>query len=466
MVVGVSRVAAIRNFVKFKWGVIKEINSTEFNFKPRVEQLFETLVVEVCQPIFGEDWRDLVESAFDYKKWLGEFVSRNSHSPLGFKLDVLDKHLLHLIEQSSLPNLKNWEEFCRKHLSGYDLTKALLTIATRVKNIDKRHSLELVQEAINSNKDFFYTYGSQATTPLLNLLFELDVHRAKEALLNGFNHQYKQYPMEIIYHLDQVLEYADYFVGPEIYGFIYEEYEQYNVRLVEGLTKKETNYAGLEGFETEGPFEAAIVQYLLRLFDYPEVEVRRLALASLFDFIKSDNRLLSVGFNLSIAAQENVVEHFLSLVYSLALHDYNLVLAHKESLLAYVEIPHFNIRQSVKEILMYCVEQGGAFTLGELRKLEAINAKPQLTIPTVIEGALRRGRKFIPCSYQTELMRQLFLHHPDDNIADKIYTRLLQLGWSSTTGIEQEGEVLRAHNINVNFDAIEINGPYFQAVQK
>jgi hypothetical protein len=272
--------------------------------------------------------------------------------------------------------------------------------------------------------------------------------------------------MEIIYYLDQVLEYADYFVGPEIYEFIYEEYEQYNVRLVEGLTKKETNYAWLEGFETEGPFEVAVVQYLLRLFDYPEVEVRRLAMASLFDLIKSDNRLLSVGFNLSIAAEENVIEHFLSLVYSLALHDYNLVLAHKEPLLAYIETPHFNIRQSVKEVLMYCVEQGGAFTLGELRKLESVNAKPQLTIPTVIEGALRRGRKFIPCPYQTELMRQLFLHHPDDNVADKIYTRLLQLGWSSTTGIEQEGVVLRAHNINDNFDAIEINGPYFQAVQK
>lgn len=466
MVVGASRVAAIRNFIRFKWGVIKEVNATEFNFKLRVEQLFETLMVEVCQPIFGEDWRNLVEGAFDYKKWLGEFVSRNSHTPLGFKLDVLDKHLPHLIEQSSLPNLRNWEEFCRKHLSGYDLTKALLTIATRVKNIDKRHSLELLQEAINSNKDFFYTYGSQATTPLLNLLFELDVHRAKEALLNGFNHQYKQYPMEIIYHLDQVLEYADYFVGPEIYEFIYEEYEQYNVQLVEGLTKKETNYAWLEGFETEGPFEVAVVQYLLRLFDYPEVEVRRLALASLFDLIKSDNRLLSVGLNLSIAAQENVIEHFLSLVYSLALRDYNLVLADKESLLAYVETPHFNVKQSVKEVLMYCVEQGGTLTPWELRKLEAVNAKPQITVPAAVEGVLRREGRFIPYPYQKELIGQLSLHHPDDNLVDKINTRLLQLGWISTNRVEQESAVHRAHNINSNFDVIEINGPYFQAVQK
>jgi hypothetical protein len=101
-----------------------------------------------------------------------------------------------------------------------------------------------------------------------------------------------------------------------------------------------------------------------------------------------------------------------------------------------------------------------------MRKLEITNIKPQLMIPSIIEGTLQKGRKFIPCSYQTNVLHELFTHHTDDNLTDKVYTRLLQLGWTSTSWMQQESAVHRAHNINTNFDTIEINGPYFQAVQK
>jgi hypothetical protein len=464
--VEISPLTNIRYFVEFKRGVLGLRGQSEFEYKRQVEQLFETLLVNVCQPLLGEEWHDLVEGKFDYKEWLNKFTERTYRPILGFRLDVLDKRLPQLVEQSSLANLRNWEEFCRHHLFGYDLTTALLSIAIRIKNIDKNHSLELLQEAFNSNKDFFYDYGRRATNPFLNLLFELDPQRAKEVLLDGFSHQYRQNPKDIIYHLDQVLEYADCFGEPEIYEFTYTEYEEYNARLAEGLTKKETDLEWIEEFKPEQHFEFAVVQYLLRLFNYPEVEIRKLSLASLFDLIKFDNRLLSAAFTYCQAAQENVKEHFLSLVYSIALYDHSLVFTFKDHLFASLETPHFNIRQSAKEILLYCVERGSALTRGEMRKLEITNVKPQLMIPSVIEGTLQKGRKFIPCSYQTNVLHELFTYHADDNLTDKVYTRLLQLGWTSTSWMQQESAVHRAHNINANFDTIEINGPYFQAVQK
>lgn len=379
---------------------------------------------------------------------------------------MLDNNLLQLIKQSSLSNLSNWESFCRERLFSYELTKALLTIAQRIKKIDKNHSLELLYEAWNTNKDFFYMDGSETTNPYLNLLFELDVEKAKETLLEGFSHQYRRFPKDIVYHLDQILEYADFFAESEIYEFTYTEYERYNAKLTEGLIKKETDFEWIENFESDQSFEVSVVGYLLRLFDYPEIEIRKLSLSSLFDLIKANPALLSIALKFGQTANENITEHLLSLVYSVALYDYNLVLNHKEELSTFFETLHFNIRQTAKEILLYCFEQVGELDAGEMRKLEIVNAKPQLLVSSIAEGTLQKWRRCTPSAYQTTVLYKLHTLHSEDNFKDKVFTKLLQLGWTSDSWIKEESSVHRAHNINTNFDTIEINGPYFNKVQK
>jgi NACHT domain len=461
-----NRYASIRRFAKFTLTVLGLQSVSEFKFKLELEQLFEGLLKEVCAPIFGDNWLKLIENNFDYREWLSKFAQRTYRPIYWFNHEVLDNNLLQLIEQSSLSNLSNWEVFCREHLSRYELTKALLTIAQRIKKINKKHSLALLHEAWNTNKDFFYMEGSETTNPYLNLLFELDAQKAKETLLEGFSHQYRRFPKDIVYHLDQILDHAHFFAESEIYEFIYTEYEQYNVKLTEGLVKKETNFEWIENFEAGQPFEASVVQYLLRLFDYPEVEIRKLSLSSLFDLIKANPALISIALKFGQTANENVTEHLLSLVYSVAIYDYNLVISHKKGLFTFLDTPHFNIRQTAKEILLHCAEQGGELDAWEICKLEIINVRPELIVSSLEEGVLQKGKRFIPSSYQTKLMHQLFVHHQDSNIQDKIYTKLLQLGWSSDSWMEKESAVHRAHNINTNFDTIEINGPYFKCVQK
>jgi hypothetical protein len=56
--------------------------------------------------------------------------------------------------------------------------------------------------------------------------------------------------------------------------------------------------------------------------------------------------------------QADIREHTLSLIFSLALTDPASVVANKQPLLRMLEILHFNVRQTVKEILLYCVRRG------------------------------------------------------------------------------------------------------------
>jgi hypothetical protein len=94
------------------------------------------------------------------------------------------------------------------------------------------------------------------------------------------------------------------------------------------------------------------------------------------------------------------------------------------------------------------------------------NKQPQVLLTTLAEGELQKARKFISSRYQSELMSKLHDYQGSNNIFDRLYTRLVYMGWNSRDGMEQETATHRRHNINTNFDVIEINGPYFQATQE
>src|SRR6185369_7345681 len=95
-----------------------------------------------------------------------------------------------------------------------------------------------------------------------------------------------------------------------------------------------------------------------------------------------------------------------------------------------------------------------------------INVMPQIFRPSVQPGVLKEGRRFIPSSYQSRLLRDLYATHRGDEFTEKIYTSLTNHGWTTQSGMDQESTTHRRHNINSNFDNIEIDGPYFAAVQE
>lgn len=380
---------------------------------------------------------------------------------------VIEKYMAPLIKTSPFTHDRKYEQFCKQWFSGNELGQTLVAIARRMKKVDPAYTQALLIDAWKARQNFFYLYGAQATGEFFDIFFEVNVPRAKELLLESFYYQHQQYPREIINNLDQIIEYADYFEKPDVYEYLYDLFERYNIRLTEGLSEKEVDYAWVENYDHSLSFEQAIIHYLIQLFDYPQVEIRKLALRSLYQLILHDSTLISNITSTYSTQNENIKEHLLSLLFSVTIHQPDLLAEQKQLLLSFLNEQHFNIKAQIKEMLLYYAENGGQLEQHELDKLGSVNTYPHIVVPSLIEEGIQRGRNFIPTPYQVSLLEQLqdFQETRQDAV-DKVYSRLLRYGWTTQSGLAVEQATRREHNINSNFDTIEINGPYFQAVQK
>jgi len=395
----------------------------------------------------------LLEKAFKGRTYLGSVA--------------LEKCMLPLIETSPLAQVKRYEQFCKETFSGYELRQTLVAIAKRMKRVDPIYSQSLLMDAWKTQQNFFYVYGAQATSEFFNIFFEVNVSRAKELRLNSFFYQHKQYPREIINNLDQIIEFTDYFEKQDVYEYLYDIFERYNVRLTEGLSVKEVDYAWIENYDHSLSFEQAIIHYLIQLFDYPQVEIRKLALRSRYQLILHDSTLISSITGLCVTQNENIKEHLLSLLFSVTIHQPGLLTGQKQLLLNLLNEQHFNIKAQVKDMLLYYAERGGNLEQHEIDKLGSVNTYPLIFVPSLIEEGIQRGKRFIPTTYHASLLKQLqdFQETKQDAI-ERVYSRILRYGWTTESGLAVEQATRREHNINTNFDTIEINGPYFQDVQK
>jgi hypothetical protein len=136
-------------------------------------------------------------------------------------------------------------------------------------------------------------------------------------------------------------------------------------------------------------------------------------------------------------------------------------------LLGFLNEQHFNIKAQVKDMLLYYAKRGGNLEQYEIDRLGSVNTYPHIFVPTLTEEGLQRGERFIPAPYQASLLKQLEdLQETKQDAIERVYSRLLRYGWTTQSGLAVEQATRREHNINTNFDTIEINGPYFQDVQK
>ncbi|HEU5380704.1 MAG TPA: hypothetical protein VFV38_35220, partial [Ktedonobacteraceae bacterium] len=380
---------------------------------------------------------------------------------------VVEKYMVPLIESSPLTHIEKYEPFCRQWFSSYELRQTLVALAKRIKKVKPTDSQALLMDAWKAQQNFFYSYGAQATDEFFTILFEVNVPRAKELLLHSFYYQHQQYPREIINNLDQIIEFADYFEKPDVYEYVYEVFERYNIRLTEGLSVKKVGYAWIENYDHSLSFEEAIIHYLIQLFDYPQVEIRKLALHSLYQLILHDSTLISRIAGLYATQNENIKEHLLSLLFLVTIYQPGLLTEQKQLLLSLLNEQHFAIKAQIKDMLLYYAEQGGKLEQHELDKLRGVNTYPHIFIPSLIEEGVQRGRNFIPTSYQASLLERLQdAQETKHDAVDRVYSRLLRYGWTTQSGLAVEQATRREHNINTNFDPIEIYGPYFQDVQK
>ena len=462
--VGEVAFSIARQYAQFKKDLLFLPVNDRVGYAVQVTALFERLVSNIGALVPETGWDNYVQNSFDLEQWLGRFTSR-SFSDYWFRREVLHEYIIRLVEQSSLKNLTRWEQFCRTWLDHYDLTKALTAIAKRLRTLNPSHCYDLLTGAWTEVNDLFY-YSRDSAIDLLGLLFEIDPEKAKGFLLESFYHQYRKYGHQIVYKLGLIVEFADQLGDEDISEYLYQQYEIHNEHLAQGLAPKDLDYQWVAEYTSSLSFEDATILYLVRLFDRPEVEIRKLALRALYDLIEQDTVVLTKVLDFCRDTSDNAIEHVLSLVFSVAIADPSLVMPHKGRLFECLEQPHFSIKQTAKEILLYCLDHGMELELWEIDKIAAVNRCPHVHLPILVEGELREARPFLPSKYQSQLVYKLYDYQGNDEVIKKLYTRVLRLCWDADSGMRREGEVHRRHNINTNFDNIEINGPYFQVVQK
>lgn len=451
-----------RRYFQLRNEILELQNTGDHHYNIAVTELFSKFIRDI-ENIITPNMAKTVKDLFDYEGFLAKFIIETKGSDYWFKNRVLDPNINSFIQKEHFINLKKWEDFCIKWLSGDDLGRSLQVLAKRFKKLDPKHCKALLIQAWEANKEFFYS-GNRASEAL-RLLFEVDQENAKEILLYSFFEQYKVYSSGLIYYLDSVIEFSGYFKEKDIHENIYNYYEKYNQLLAEGLSEKEVDFNWVNDFVSSIGFEDAVVKYLIRLLDYPQVEIRKLSMNSLYSLILLDSEIILRILKFSANQSENIKEHILNLFFTVSLINPKLVTGQKKMIFQLFEMPHFNIKQSVKELLFYCQKQGEMFEPWEIDRLKSANIAPKLILPS-IEGNIKKGRRFIPSRYQSDLMYKMHQYNKNDDLMDKVYTYILNLGWDIKIGMDMEGATHREHNINTNFDLIEINGPYFSIVQK
>src|SRR4030095_1536902 len=130
----------------------------------------------------------------------------------------------------------------------------------------------------------------------------------------------------------------------------------------------------------------------------------------------------------------------------LAVENHNHVMPHKDFLFSAFQTQHFNIRQLAKEILLFCLSKGAQMDEGELQRIGMINVMPKILRQSVQPGVLKEGRRFIPSSYQTQLLRELYTTHHADDLTEKVHTSLINRGWVVRSAMDQESATHRRHN--------------------
>lgn len=457
----------VRYFRSFQ-NVVSSLDEDSESLHAReLRRLMDGLVEDLALAVEYSAWPDYVLSHIDLDALMLDLASKTWRCEYWFHQKAITPHIQRLLSESSPATLRRWEVFCKEHLSGHEFTEALLAIARRLAVAAPEEAIRLLEKAWDGNKEFFYLSGKERLYSFFDLFFNLDAGRAKRLLLCSFYESYRtKYEAELIYRLDYLTRYAAHYVDAPSADALYELHARYNARLVEGLAEPEQDYAWVAGFTPSMSPKQSVVAYLVGLFDYPEIEVRKLAIDSLAWLVRRDAETIEHVINRSETSSPNIKQHVIMLMHGNAIRDPALVERFKGSLLRWAGIPHFSLRQTIKELLLWAHERCPFLTEEEHLQTEGINVPSLILVPEILTPPPPRARNFVPSSHLVSVLREASIVSEDNDLADRLYERIVRKGWTAESGLEAEGAVRRGHNINTNFDTIEINGPYYQTADE
>lgn len=367
---------------------------------------------------------------------------------------ILSKPFTHMAE---------CESAAREQLSGRELAHALFLVAERSATLSPETAVSLLDDAWESNALHFHLDDEDWLQKFFELCFSLDPTKARQLLLQSFRDTYSSFPSEIIYRLDQLLPFAKYFADQPTPNQLFRLYDAYSLRLVEGLPASPVDLSWVAQFEEKRNPSTATVAYLVDLFDYPQVEVRKLALQALVWLATRLPEVLDIVLPLCDEATNNSKEHAVLLLSALSREIRALAVKQKTTLLHWAEELHFNLRQSIKELFLNVNKRVGGFTDDELTVIRNLNTVPTIADFKFIDLPKSLASHFVPSPYLTTLLYALESTAGLDDAVERVLMELSESGWAVEEGMDVARDVHQRHNINTNFDTIEVVDAYSQA---
>lgn len=441
----------------FEQRVLEVLDGSDEDQKDLIDNQLQTTAAEFAIAVGRSHSDRNVKGAFDVDMWLEQL---QRFGGVSFDVERELKQLLPgWIRNAAYKELNSWLEFGRSRLSSEVLARLLIELAKRKKVSRPTEAFSLVEEARVCIADFFFEY-TELSYEIAHLAIALEPFAGRKMVLNGFIHHLSRYPTMLIFRLPRLIT----LMGEEgLDGVeLYRAWAMHNRRLTAGLVPKETAIRWLDAPEDD--LDGEVLRYLLSLFQYPEVDIRLLSVeAVVWLLVARPNLIPRIREQWLEFSDAGTREHVVSVFHSLNAIRPDLIDEWASWLVQVAEAEaHLNIRLAVASAVCDC---GMVDSICE-------KAKGTLMVPRVLRpltpallGVQQDGVSLPP--YPGWLVQLFSEGASDEQIYEDEIARLLHERYPDVSmGLENDLVVHRRHNINTNFDSLEISPAFTEACRE
>ena len=394
------------------------------------------------------------------EEWLDSFVSVG---PVPYKIQrMLENRLPQWISTALVEDLDKWEDFCHRRCTNDTSATGLLALAERRLRIapDRAvNNLIAAGESISGSLSH-----EDIVRRICTKLLDLDQDKGVEFLFESFREQYERLPESIILYLRHLLDFADK-LEPFNKVRLYEIWSVHNQYLATGLSEKAVDLSWLQD-PSPPDFQQACLKYLVRLFDYPVIDVRLLALDELFRLTTERPEIIMDILNSWSGLNDGQKEYIALLVFSISLHETALA---EQCLPRLIELgqqeQHRNLRVMIAEAVENAATNGADFDPETLANARGLKGLPQIVVPRGPAMYWQGWGSVRLPPYLSWSIDVIAKETSPEDLEEQTQAILSQLYPHPENGYDEESAVHREYNINSNFDNIEIGGPYDSAVR-
>jgi len=460
----------IRNYLELK-NKILDLNSSKFLKSAELKEFFDIFVTKTNALFPDNALQKFIAKDFEKDKWIENILRFiNEHRSYVFSNVISEENLLKIIQEVSILHSDNLLTFINKRASGKTRSSAKLIIANRLIAIDPAMAKKILSEVAEDGSLGLLFSSKNDSNKLgfdfVNTIFKIDKEFGKKFLLKSYISQYGEYGNSLIARLDELVKYREHFEDKNVVEIYYESNLQYNRELSFGLPEKKGSYDYILEHKETLSFAEITIKYLVKFFNHPVVKIRELTLQSVFDLVIENEEYLKEVFKYGVTnGSNNQIEHCLVVFQAISIKNPKMLLRFKKELISLKNKEHFNILESLKELLLRLNDFDNSFLSdNEVSSIYQLNTPSPILFNNIIINS-KRGKKFIYSLFLSELITQMRYNEVDNSeIQDDIFTDLVAKGLGDYNA-DIEGSVHRSYDINTNFDKIEIQSPYYDEMK-